>query len=58
MLVLRIVNPSLCVARTKAMVVDFVVAVMALGIFTVFIGYDIQRLRRQRGTQQDQQQQQ
>jgi len=40
------------------MVVDFVVAVMALGIFTVFIGYDIQRLRRQRGTQQDQQQQQ
>ena len=35
-----------------------VVAAMALGIFTVFIGYDIRRLRRQRGTQQDQQQQQ
>jgi len=34
-----------------------VVAVMALGIFTVFIGYDIRRLHRQRGTQQDQQQQ-
>jgi len=35
-----------------------VVAAMALGIFTVFIGYDIRRLRRQRGMQQDQQQQQ
>jgi len=35
-----------------------VVAVMALGIFIVFIGYDIRRLHCQRGTQQDQQQQQ
>jgi len=35
-----------------------VVAVMALGIFIVFIGYDIRRLCRQRGTQQDQQQKQ
>jgi len=35
-----------------------VLAVMALGIFTVFIGYDIRCLRHQRGTQQDQQQQQ
>jgi len=35
-----------------------VVTAMALGIFTVFIGYDIRRLRCQRGTQQDQQQQQ
>ena len=34
-----------------------VVAAMALGIFTVFIGYNIRRLRRQRGMQQDQQQQ-
>jgi len=35
-----------------------VVAVMAMGTFTVFIGYDIRRRRRQRGTQQEQQQQQ
>jgi len=35
-----------------------VVAAMALGIFIVFIGYDIRRLLHQRGTQQDQQQQQ
>ena len=35
-----------------------VVAAIALGIFIVFIGYDIRRLRRQRGMQQDHQQQQ
>jgi len=35
-----------------------VVAVMVLVTFTVFIGYDICRLRCQCGTQQDQQQQQ
>jgi len=34
------------------------VAAMALGIFIVFIGYDIRRLPRQRRTPQDQQQQQ
>jgi len=33
------------------------VAVMAMGTFTAFIVYDIRRLRRQCGTQQDQQQQ-
>ena len=42
----------------KLMTLAIVVAAMAVGIFTVFIGYDIRRLRRQRGTQQDQQQQQ
>jgi len=42
----------------KLIAPTIVVAVMALGIFIVFIGYDIRRLHRQRGTQQDQQQQQ
>jgi len=42
----------------KLMTLAIVVAAMAVGIFTVFIGYDIRRLRRQRGTQQEQQQQQ
>jgi len=35
-----------------------VVAMMAMGTFTAFIGYDIRRLRRQHGMQQEQQQQQ
>jgi len=42
----------------KLIALAIVVAAIVLGIFIVFIGYDIRRLRCQRGTQQDHQQQQ